>query len=180
MPITSIHGDVTTYFAPRDTPAEVILAAVQNAKHSIRIADYGYTLKLLTQALVDAKARGVDVYCIFDHTQAHGKAEVAQLDALTAAGVDWIEGTSEAHRAIMHQKSMMVDAETVIYGSYNFSEGAAFEANTCSVTTGKRYAAGFLANWYEMFAYIWQEEGEMTPHPIIQPTPEATVEASAA
>lgn len=180
MPVTSIHGDVTTYFAPRDKPADVIVAAVQNAKHSIRVADYGYTLRALQDALIEAHKRGVDVYCIFDHTQAHGHAEASQLDALSAAGVDWIEGTSEEHRAIMHQKSMIVDATTVIYGSYNFSEGAAFEANTCSVTTGKRYAAGFLANWYEMFAYIWQEEGEMTPHPITQPAPEAQIEGQAA
>lgn len=180
MPITSLHGDVTTYFAPYDKPADVIIAAVQNAKRSIRIADYGYTLALLTDALVDAVKRGVDVYCIFDHTQAHGHAETSQLDALTAGGVAWIEGTSEAHRAIMHQKSLIVDAQTVISGSYNFSTGAAFEANTCSVTSGQRYAAGFLANWYQMFAFIFSEEAAMTPHPISAPTPETTLETVAA
>lgn len=179
MPITSIHGDTTTYFAPYDTPADVILAAVQNAQRSIRIADYGYTLALLTQALIDARRRGVDVYCIFDHTQAQGRAEKAQLDALTAAGVEWVEGTSSEHRQIMHQKSMVVDANVVISGSYNFTESAAFQANTCSVTKGRKYAAAFLANWYQMFAYIASEEQGEQPNPIQPPTPEARLESAA-
>lgn len=183
MPVKSLHGDVTTFFAPDDDCAAVLCDLVTNAKKSVYILDYGYTLATLTDALVEALARGVHVYCIFDHTQAGGHAEAAQLERLTQADVPWIEGTSPEHHQILHSKFTVVDGVTVLYGSYNFTESAGFQSNTCSVSSGRIYAAGFLAHWYRIFAFVASHEADLQPDKttaIRQPLPEAQIEQEAA
>lgn len=183
MPVKSLHGDVVTYFAPDDNVSDVLCNLVTSAKRSVYILDYGYTLATLTDALVEAIGRGVHVYCIFDHTQAGGHAEQAQLARLTAADVPWIEGTSPEHHQILHSKYTVVDGMTVLYGSYNFTESAGFQSNTCSVSSGRVYAAGFLAHWYRIFAFVASHEADLQPSgptQIRQPLPEAVAEGKAA
>ncbi len=178
MPVTTLHGDCTTYFAPYDSDiADLLVNLTKAEQHSIYMLIYGYTLALLTDALDDAAKRGVHVYGIFDHTQAGGRAEQVQLDRLTAGNVPWIEGTSSEHHAIIHDKYMVFGGVTVLQGSYNFSDSAAFQRNTCSLYKNDRvYAAGFIADWYTAYRFIAATERSMQPDPtkaMVQPLPEA-------
>ena len=172
MPI-NVTGPTIAYSAPADPVATVIVNLAKSATRNIYIMDYGYTLKLLSDALIEALGRGVHVYCLFDHTQAHGRAEQAQLDRLTAAKVPWLEGTSPLHHAIMHSKCMIVDGKDVLRGSYNFTESAAVQANTCEVTRDDvAYAFWLTGKWYDIFSYIKANELAMQPDPtaaIVQP-----------
>jgi phosphatidylserine/phosphatidylglycerophosphate/cardiolipin synthase-like enzyme len=183
MPISSQHGDCKTYFAPFDPIATLLVNLTQAEQHSIYLKDYSMSLALLTDALDAAVKRGVHVYCLFDHTQAGGKAEKVQLDRLTAAKVPWLEGTSSIHRAILHSKYMVFGGVTVLQGSYNFTDSAAFQANTCSVIENDfAYAAGFIADWYTSYRFIASTERGMQPDPkmlIPEPYPQTVEEAAA-
>jgi len=87
---------------------------------------YSFTSAPVTEALVRARHRGVDVRVVADQKEniaadRSGKAHAA-LSALAAAGVD--VRTISVY-PIHHDKVLIVDRQTVELGSFNYSDAAA-------------------------------------------------------
>ena len=60
-------------FSPSKQSEDAILRFIMEAKKSVHVAAYSFTSKEIAQALLDAKARGVDVRVVVDKSQASGK-----------------------------------------------------------------------------------------------------------
>ena len=80
---------------------------------------YSYTSAPIAKALVDAKKRGVSVEVILDKSQRSEKYSSA--DFLKNAGVPTY---IDAKHAIAHNKVMVIDGQTVLTGSFNFTKAA--------------------------------------------------------
>ena len=80
---------------------------------------YSFTSKPIAEALVNAKRRGVEVRVILDRSQKSEKYSSA--DFVAHAG---IETKSDEKHAIAHNKIMLIDSETIITGSFNFTTAA--------------------------------------------------------
>lgn len=107
------------YFSPRGGCTEAIVKHLAKAEKAIYVFAYSFTSPAITQALIDAQARGVEVVVILDKSQSRGQG--AAGSTLRDAGVRvYIDS---AH-AIAHNKVMLVDGHTLITGSFNFTKAA--------------------------------------------------------
>ena len=89
------------------------------AKSTVLVQAYSFTSAPIAKALVDAHKRGVKVEVILDKSQKGEKYTSA--DFVLHAG---IPTKIDAKHAIAHNKIMVIDGETVITGSFNFTKAA--------------------------------------------------------
>ncbi len=126
-PETEYHPTVRVYFSPApdaaSSPTAAIIREVDGAKFLIRVQSYSFTSKPIIESLVRAKNRGVDVWVLLDKSNA--TATYSGARAVIEAGIP--TGIDTGH-AIAHNKIMVVDLDTVISGSFNFT-GAAEKSN---------------------------------------------------
>ena len=148
---------MSTYFSPDDDTQKVFLDFIKGTQNHLRIAIYGLHLPPLIDDLIALHQSGKDIALVIDHTQAHGSAEHPEVERLRQVGVPLLEGTSERHR-IMHHKFAVRDRETVLSGSWNFSESASLESNYFDVVESPERAALFLSKWQEIYDWVIAHE----------------------
>src|SRR4051794_9618443 len=112
-------GEVETFFSPKAGCTAAIVRALSGAKQTIYVQAYSFTSAPIAAALVEAHRRGVKTQVILDKSQRTEK--YSEADFLAHAGVPVF--IDSAH-AIAHNKVMILDGETVITGSFNFTKAA--------------------------------------------------------
>ena len=137
-------GTVEVAFSPNGGGAGIIINAITQAKKSIKVQAYSFTNADIAKALLDASKRGVEVKVVLDKSQETEKYTSATF--LANAGVPV---RIDDDFAIAHNKIMILDEETVITGSFNFTK-AAEERNAENVLVirgNKDLAKLYLQNW---------------------------------
>lgn len=119
-------GVVEVAFSPNEGSEALVIKVIDSAKSELRILSYSFTSARITEALIRARKRGVDVRLVADEKNntdedRSGKARAA-LSALRNAGAD--VRVISAY-PIHHDKVIVADRETVELGSFNYSESAA-------------------------------------------------------
>jgi cardiolipin hydrolase len=146
--------DAQTYFSPDQDCLTAINSFADGAQHQLLVADYSFVDPQLTEELVKLHQRGVEVRCVFDKTQAGGKAEQVQLAELKSAGVPYLIGHSEKDH-IMHLKCMIRDGTDVLSGSFNFTSTAELEDNTFDIVLGNvDRTALFVTKWNKLWTFF--------------------------
>ena len=126
---------------------QVVVNALDAAKMTVLVQAYSFTSPQIAQALVRAHQRGVKVEVILDKSQLTEQASCADL--LTHASIPTM---IDAHhrRGIAHNKVMIIDGETVITGSFNFSRRAEENnAENVLLVSDKAMAARYTKNWHD-------------------------------
>ena len=114
----------TAWMGPEDDLDGKVKLLLDAATSEIDLGMFQLNLDGLVDALVAANGRGVQVVVILDAVQA--EAETAD-ETLAAAGIPVILAKNETGlQTEMHSKFAVVDHETVIMGSYNWTNLATF------------------------------------------------------
>ena len=135
--------EIEVLFSPQDHVIErSVRPILQRATKRIDIAVFFLTHKLITKDLIDAKLRGVEVRVIMDATGASNGYTKHEL--LRAVG---IPVKIENWGGKMHMKSALIDGETLIVGSMNWTSAGEWDndENTLIIRDAK------LASQYERF-----------------------------
>lgn len=128
LPLTAVHaapisaqGTVEVYFSPKGGASDAIIKVVGAARDEILIQAYTLTAKNIIDALVQAKRRGVKIEIIldFEHAELEGSTVIFDNNGIPVF-VD-----SEHMRN--HSKIMIIDRNTIITGSYDFTKEAETE-----------------------------------------------------
>lgn len=131
------------YFSPDGGTQQAIIDQINKTKTNIFVQAYSFTNKDIVKALVEANKRGVAVFVILDKSNRTDKYGVA--DFLTHFGVDTY--IDDKH-AIAHSKVIILDKETVITGSYNFTNAAEYKnAENTLIIRSSELADAYFANW---------------------------------
>lgn len=131
------------YFSPNGGAQDAVVREINNAKKSIFVQAYSFTNQPIAKALVEAQRRGVDVFMILDKSNRTTKYSAA--DFTDHFGVDTY--IDDKH-AIAHNKIMIIDKETVITGSYNFTKAAeSSNAENLLVIRSSQLADVYFGNW---------------------------------
>jgi phosphatidylserine/phosphatidylglycerophosphate/cardiolipin synthase-like enzyme len=138
-------ADIRTCFSPRGGCTTAIVEEIDKAKSGINIQAYSFTSMPIAKAIIAAHKRGVHVEIILDKSNRSAKYSAADFTA--NAGVSTY---IDASHAIAHNKIMIIDQETVITGSFNFTK-AAEESNAENVLIirNKELAGRYLSNWQQ-------------------------------
>lgn len=106
-------------FTPFGDCTDLITKTVGQAKKSVLVQAYSFTSDPIADALIDAHQNGVRVEVLLDKSQP--KARYSAISYLSESGVPTY--IDDKH-AIAHNKIIIIDGETVITGSFNFTNSA--------------------------------------------------------
>jgi len=110
-------SNISVYFSPQDKVlTNAIIPIIKEAKKNIYVSMFYLTNYWITNALVEANNRGVEIKIIVDETLK--KEPKSQIDELKQAGISI---KIENWRGKMHQKSMVVDELTTVIASTNWT-----------------------------------------------------------
>jgi phosphatidylserine/phosphatidylglycerophosphate/cardiolipin synthase-like enzyme len=141
---------VENYFAPEDEVVEKLVPLLEGAQSSIRFMAYSFTHDAIGQAMRDRAAAGVAVQGVFEDRQAGN--DYSEYNRLSR--VDGVEVRLDGNPYIMHHKVIVIDDETVILGSFNFS-ASADEKNDENVLV--IHSADFAAHYLAEFRRVWAD-----------------------
>jgi len=143
----TLPKDTTThiYFSPNGGGTEAIVNHINEAKLEILVQAYSFTSAPIAKALVSAHKRGVKVEAILDKSQKRERYTSATF--ISNAGV---QTYIDSKHAIAHNKIMIIDKETVITGSFNFTKAAEEKnAENLLIIKSKDLAKLYIDNWYK-------------------------------
>ncbi len=119
-PQVDVKGtSVECYFAPEDDVQEEILDELQPAQRAIDFMAFSFTSKPIAETMAQRIPAGVRVRGVFERRNAG--STYSKDEYLSSQGAQ-IYLDDNPHT--MHHKVIIVDASTVITGSYNFSQSA--------------------------------------------------------
>ena len=141
-------GETVSCFSPRGGCEELIISTIGSAENEIVVAIYTFTSRQLAYALADAAKKGVNVKAILDGDMASDRYSI--LSILKKNGVAITIETNPA--AIMHNKYAVIDTQTVVTGSYNWTRSANISnyeniAIMKSPSLAKEYRVNFETLW---------------------------------
>jgi phosphatidylserine/phosphatidylglycerophosphate/cardiolipin synthase-like enzyme len=130
-------------FTPGGNCAEAIVRAIAESRRSVYVQAYSFTSKPIARALAAAHERGVRVEVILDQSSLREHHAAAVL--LARSGVPVFV---DAAHVLAHNKVMVIDDETVITGSFNFTYAAQRDnAENLLILHDPALAARYLDNW---------------------------------
>jgi len=106
-------------FSPHGGCTAAIVSEIDRASREVLIQAYSFTSRDIARALVRALKRGVKVCAILDASNRTGRYSAATF--LDHAGAEVL---IDAEHGIAHNKVMIIDNNTVITGSFNFTRAA--------------------------------------------------------
>ena len=136
-------ASLTTLFTPPPDCQDAIIAAVDRAQRTIRVWIYTFSNPAIANAFIAAEHRGVDIQVVVDQSLQKYKNGLANL--LAKSGIPVFVDCSVR---IQHMKSVVIDDQVVITGSYNFSLAAEHDnAEDLMIIDDQPTASQYLANW---------------------------------
>ena len=111
------EGDVSVYFSPNGGCADAIIREINGAKNSVRVQAYDFTSARIATAITGAHKRGLTVTLVFDsrHRASHRAAFFHNMGVPTFIDAD---------HTIAHNKIILIDDDTIITGSFDFTTAA--------------------------------------------------------
>ena len=131
------------YFSPNGGATDAVVKEISKAKSEILVQAYSFTSKEIAKALVDAHKRGVHTEILLDKSNRSQKYSAADFTHNMG-----IPTYIDAEHAIAHNKIMIIDKETVITGSFNFTKAAEEKnAENLLILENKELAKVYIDNW---------------------------------
>ena len=152
----AFQADITKVcFSPKGGCTENIIEQINAARSEILLQAHSFTSALIAKALIDAHKRGVKMEVILDKSQRKERYTAATF--LANAGIPTF--IDDKH-AIAHNKIMIIDRETVITGSFNFTKAAEEKnAENLLIIKNKDMAKIYMDNWYKHKEHSEKYEG---------------------
>ena len=133
------------FFSPHGRCTDAIVKELNKAKSTVLVQAYSFTSAPIAKALLNAHKRGVKVEVILDKSQ-----RTDQYSSATFLYNSGIPVRIDAVHVIAHNKIMIIDRETVITGSFNFTKAAEEKnAENLLVIHDKKLAERYARNWKE-------------------------------
>lgn len=102
-------------FVPSEKCDQELSSIIYQAKDSVYVQAYHLTNKKILIALIEAHSKGVGVQVILDKSAAK-EGFILKMNGIPV--------TIDKDRAIAHNKVMIIDRDSVVTGSFNFTESA--------------------------------------------------------
>lgn len=110
---------VQIYFASENDVVSALLGAINSATSNIRFMTFSFTRDDLGEALLAQAEAGIDIEGLFETTGS--ETRFSEMPRLLCAGLDVRQ---DGNNGILHHKVFVIDGETVITGSFNYSNNA--------------------------------------------------------
>lgn len=159
-PDISLQGitSIKTYFSPDGGIRRAIINEIKNAKKSIKFMVFSFTQKDIGEALVEKAKEKINVEGIFDTCQID---KYSIFDDLKKAKLNVFK---DGNQALMHEKTIIIDDNIVITGSYNFSVSAEVKNNENELVINSTELAKIYLDEYERLKRASFEHTSLPPY----------------
>lgn len=141
--LTLKNTPAQVFFSPDDECTGAIVKEINKAKSEILVQAYSFTSEETAAALVEAHKRGVHVEIILDKSNRSAKSSAGDITARMG-----IPTLIDARHAIANNKVMIIDRETLLTGSFNFTKAAEERnAENLLIIRNRELAAIYWKNW---------------------------------
>ncbi|MEM7114288.1 MAG: phospholipase D-like domain-containing protein [Chloroflexota bacterium] len=148
-----INGiSVENYFAPEKELAPVIARTIASAQDEILFMTFTFTNDQIGEALLGRADAGTTVRGVFETTGS--ELDFSYYVIMQEAGLPNVEVRQDGNNRIMHHKVIIVDRETVIFGSFNFSDNANRRNDENIIIVRDPTFTSFFV---EEFGFVWDE-----------------------
>jgi phosphatidylserine/phosphatidylglycerophosphate/cardiolipin synthase-like enzyme len=135
-----------------------LVRAIDNTSRTLDIAAFEWNLTTLTDAVLRAHQRGVQVRMVVDSEHAI-EDSASTIRILMDAGIPVV---GDGRRAFMHNKFMIVDSQVVWTGSWNFTVNDTYRNNNNALALrSRKLVENYQAEFDEMFT--GQQFGPTSP-----------------
>ncbi len=149
-----------------------LLRDIDKAEQRIDMAGFDIDMLELSDALIAAKRRGVQVRVVEDSENLVSPEAADVAGQLQDAGIVM---TFDEREAFMHHKFVVIDSRIVWAGSWNFTYNDTFRNNNNMLRLRSQLAAeSYTYEFDQMFAHIFgPSKSSLAPHPriILDETP---------
>jgi phosphatidylserine/phosphatidylglycerophosphate/cardiolipin synthase-like enzyme len=152
---TQSGTDVTIIFASEGDEIPVLAEVVRSATSNIRIMTFVFSSDELGAAVLDMVDKGVTVQGVFENR--NSKATWSELPALHCAGADMRQ---DGNKYTLHHKVFIIDDDTVVTGSFNYSNNAVKSNDENVVIIKNKDIAGFYIDEWQQ---LWDNAQELEP-----------------
>ncbi len=151
--VTIDNTRIETYFSPEDGRAieARLVRLMGEADNSIRVMAFSFTLDSVGDAIIDRVNDGINVQGVFE---VRGSLR-GQMLPLACAGAQMRQ---DGNPNTMHHKVFIIDDDTVVLGSFNFSASARDNNNENLLVI---YDRAIAARFLDEFARVYQAGREI-------------------
>lgn len=136
-------ASIDVCFSPGGNCTAAIVKELNAAKSEILVQAYSFTSAPIAAALIRAHKRGVSVKVLLDKSQ-----KTQRYSSYTFLRNQGIEVAIDSAHAIAHNKIIIIDQETVITGSFNFTKAAEEKnAENLLIIKSRDLAKSYINNW---------------------------------
>jgi phosphatidylserine/phosphatidylglycerophosphate/cardiolipin synthase-like enzyme len=157
-PEMTIHGVlVQNAFAPEKRLVPMVSRAVAGAEKEILFLTFAFTSKEIGEAMLGRADAGVDVRGIFETVGSEN-----EFSYYTIAGREDLANVDvrqDPSSGLMHHKVFIIDRQTVVFGSFNFTDSANRKNDENIVIV---HDPAFAAPFVQEFERIWQQTSDFT------------------
>lgn len=159
--------NVQVGFSPEGSARALVLNIIGHAHRSIQMIGYSFQAPDITQALVAAHNRGVEVRVVVDKRRNQGKTSQT---AINFAATHGIQMRIDGHYHIQHDKTIIVDGKTVETGSFNYAPSAETQNSENLVVlrhmpdVTRQFIAHWQSRWDLGLPYKVRLEATKRPH----------------
>ena len=141
------NNEVEIYFSPQDNAVQRITELINNSENYVYVPTFLLTHRKISDALIDAKRRGIDVRMIIDANGA--STSHTKIKELRESGILL---KTEIFAGKLHAKSIIIDDKYIITGSMNFSYSGSDknDENTLIIKN-----TGLALSYKNFFLYLW-------------------------
>ncbi len=143
---------VENYFASEKELAPTIARTVARANDEILFMAFSFTDDDIGEAMIGRAEGGVHIRGVFE--TAGSNTSYSYYPLFANLGMDNIDVAVDGNPRIMHHKAIIVDRSIVLFGSFNFSEGANRSNDENIVIV---HDPEFASYFVEEFELVWAE-----------------------
>jgi len=145
---------VENYFGPEREMSLNIARAVASAQSEILFMAFSFTDDQIGEAMLGRADAGVTVHGVFETTGSD--TLYSYFPHMAAAGMANVVVRTDGNPQIMHHKVIIIDRQTVILGSFNFSDNANRRNDENIIIV---HDPTFTSYFVEEFETVWAEAG---------------------
>lgn len=142
-------SDINAYFSPEDNVERILLKRIAGARESIHFMAFSFTSDEIAEALIACHKRGIRVMGVVEKNGSNSKfAEYVKLK------IEGIPVRLDRNPYKLHHKTIIIDGERVITGSYNFSGGANRKNDeNVLIIDNREIAREYLGEFHRLYNY---------------------------
>ena len=143
---------VENYFAPETKIAPLIGEMIAQAQSEILFMAFSFTHEDIGEAMLERADQGIAVQGVFETTGS--EQDFSYYTIMSEENLESVQIRQDGNGRIMHHKVIILDRQTVIFGSFNFT-GSANDSNDENIVV--IHDPTFTSYFVDEFFRIWGE-----------------------